>query len=47
MSESELGIGNRNLEQHACQDQIARVARATIAEAMAAQQEATPIVDII
>ena len=29
----ELGsIGNSNLEQHACQDHIARVARATVAE---------------
>jgi hypothetical protein len=31
---SESGFGNINLEQYACRDQVARVSRATVAEAM-------------
>ena len=44
VSGRELGIGDSNLEQHACQDQISSVARATVAEATAGQRETTPIV---
>ena len=38
-----MGSVNSNLEQHACQDQIARVARATVTDAMVSNRAMTPI----
>lgn len=42
-SGSELGSVNSNLEQHGCQDQMARVTTATITETMAGVRATTLI----
>jgi hypothetical protein len=40
----EIGQVNSNLEHHACQDLVVRVAKVTVAEVMASDRITTPII---